>query len=176
MTDIQMDHYRLFGSEKVTIKSFRDYRFLYMFCWRKIKTKSWLTILYKLILKDLRKHYHIEIPYTVEIGGGFSMDHAYNITMNSRAKIGKNVTMYKGATIGCDTEGAPVIGDLAYIGLNAVIVGKVTIGDDVLCAANSFINFCVPDHSVVLGNPGRIHAKKNSTAGYLLNIVRRTDE
>lgn len=49
--------------------------------------------------------------------------------------------MYKGATIGCDTEGAPVIGDLAYIGLNAVIVGKVTIGDDVLCAANSFINF-----------------------------------
>lgn len=71
MTDIQMDHYRLFGSEKVTIKSFRDYRFLYMFCWRKIKTKSWLTILYKLILKDLRKHYHIEIPYTVEIGGDF---------------------------------------------------------------------------------------------------------
>ena len=69
------------------------------------------------------------------------MDHAYNITINSRAKIGKNVTMYKGATIGCDTEGAPVIGDLAYIGLNAVIVGKVTIGDDVLCAANSFINF-----------------------------------
>ena len=97
------------------------------------------------------------------------MDHAYNITINSRAKIGKNVTMYKGATIGCDTEGA-------YIGLNAVIVGKVTIGDDVLCAANSFINFCVPDHSVVLGNPGRIHAKKNATAGYLLNIVRRTDE
>ena len=62
MTDIQMDHYRLFGSEKVTIK---------LFCWRKIKTKSWLTILYKLILKDLRKHYHIEIPYTVEIGGDF---------------------------------------------------------------------------------------------------------
>ena len=41
------------------------------------------------------------------------MDHAYNITIKSRAKIGKNVTMYKGATIGCDTEGAPVIGDLA---------------------------------------------------------------
>lgn len=176
MTEIQMDHYRLFGREKIAMKSYMDYRFLYMFCWRKIKANSRLTILYKLILRDLRRHYHIEIPYSVEIGGGFSMDHAYNITINSKAKIGKNVTMYKGATIGCDTKGVPVIGDSVYIGINTVIVGDITVENDVLCAANSFINFNCPKHSVILGNPGRIHAKKNATDKYLLNVVRYFDE
>ena len=88
------------------------------------------------------------------------MDHAYDITINSKAIIGKNVTMYKGSTIGCDAKGVPVLGDLVYVGLNATIV------------ANSFVNFNVPSNSVVLGNPGQIHFKENSTKGYLLNIVR----
>ncbi|WP_432629599.1 serine O-acetyltransferase [Brotaphodocola sp.] len=172
MTEIQMDHYRLFGDDVVRFRSFQDYRFLYMYCWRKIKNKSNLTFFYKLILKNLRKHYHIEIPYTVEIGGGFSMDHAYNITINSRAKIGKNVTMYKGSTIGCDKTGVPIVEDSVYIGLNTTIVGGIHIKEDVLIAPNSFVNFNVPADSVVVGNPGCIHRKKNATDGYLLNVVR----
>ena len=176
MKEILEDHYRFFGDKKITIKSFFDYRFLYMFCWRKIKSKSLFTIFFKLILKYLRRHYHIEIPYSVEIGGGFFMDHAYNITINSKAKIGSNVTMFKGSTIGCDLNGSPVIGDSVYIGLNCTIVGKITIENDVLCCANSFINFDVPSHSIVLGNPGSIHYKENATNGYLLNMVRCVDE
>ena len=172
MLEINMDHFRLFGNEKIAIRSFKDYRFLYRYCWRKIKAGSRMTLLYKVILKNLRRHYHIEIPYTVEIGEGFSMDHAYDITINSKAIIGKNVTMYKGSTIGCDAKGVPVLGDLVYVGLNATIVGGVRIGNNVLIAANSFVNFNVPSNSVVLGNPGQIHFKENSTKGYLLNIVR----
>ena len=71
MLAINMDHFRLFGNEKIAIRSFKDYRFLYMYCWRKIKAGSRMTLLYKVILKNLRRHYHIEIPYTVEIGEGF---------------------------------------------------------------------------------------------------------
>ena len=72
----------------------------------------------------------------------------------------------------CDAKGVPVLGDLVYVGLNATIVGGVRIGNNVLIAANSFVNFNVPSNSVVLGNPGQIHFKENSTKGYLLNIVR----
>ena len=32
---------------------------------------------------------------------------------------------------------------------------------------NSFVNFDVPDHSIVLGNPGVVHQKSNATEGYL---------
>lgn len=41
-----------------------------------------------------------------------------------------------------------------------MIVGAIEIGDDVLIAPGAFVNFDVPAHSLVIGNPGIIHAKK----------------
>lgn len=38
--------------------------------------------------------------------------------------------------------------------------GKIVIGDDVLRVLGAYINFDVPSHSIVLGNPGVIHCKK----------------
>lgn len=172
MEQFQYDYFRFCGTDKKISfhKVIKDYRLLYLYAWRKIVNKSKLTPLMKLILKNLRKHYHIEIPYTVKIGKGFHMDHAFNITINSKATLGNNVSMYKGSTIGADKRGVPTIGNNVYIGLNATIVGKVSIGDDVLIAPNTYVNFDVPSHSVVLGNPGVIHHKDNATEGYLLNV------
>nr|WP_295574206.1 serine acetyltransferase [uncultured Intestinibacter sp.] len=168
---IKDDLYRLYGNKENIFRALGDFRFLYMLCWRKIVSKSKLTIIYKLILKSLRKHYHIEIPYTVSLGRGFSMDHAYNITINSKAIIGNNVTMYKGSTIGMDKSGVPTIGNNVYIGLNSTIVGGVVIGNDVLIAPNTYINFNVPNNCVVIGNPGKIHKKNHATNGYLINVI-----
>lgn len=55
--------------------------------------------------------------------------------------------------------------------MNAVIVGNITIGDDVLIAANSFVNFDVPSHSIVIGNPGTVHNKPNATLDYIANRI-----
>lgn len=41
-------------------------------------------------------------------------------------------------------QGAPGIGNEVWIGINAAIVGKITIGDDVLIAPNSYVNCDVP--------------------------------
>ena len=46
----------------------------------------------------------------------------------------------------------PTIGNDVWIGVNATIVGKVSIGDDVLIAPNAFVNCDIPSHSVVFGN------------------------
>ena len=48
-----------------------------------------------------------------------------------------------------------------------MVCGKVVIGDDVLIAANAFVNFDVPSNSVVIGNPGIIHKKENASVDYL---------
>ena len=69
--------------------------------------------------------------------------------------------------------GVPKIGNEVWIGPNAVIVGKVTIGDDVLIAANAYINFDVPDHSIVIGNPGKIIARESATEGYICQKVEK---
>lgn len=62
---------------------------------------------------------------------------------------------------------APVIGNEVWIGINAAIVGKVTIGDDVLIAPNSYVNCDVPSHSIVFGNPCIIKHRENATEGYI---------
>ena len=102
------------------------------------------------------------------------MIHPYNITVSPFAVLGKNVNMYKGSTIGNNTGnpvGAPVIGDCVQIGINATVIGGITIGDDVLIAPNAFVNCDVPAHSVVVGNPCKIHHKENATQQFIWNKV-----
>ena len=118
----------------------------------------------------LCRKYGIEIKTSTKIGDGFVMCHPYNITITPFATIGKNVNMMKGSTIGLSEgkhKGAPTIGDCVYIGINAVVIGKITIGNDVMIAPNTMVNCDVPDHSIVIGNPCKIIHRENATAEYL---------
>lgn len=83
--------------------------------------------------------------------------------MNDNVQIGENVTLFKGCTIGVVETGTkagnPIIGNNVTVFANATVCGKVHIGDDVIIAAGAFVNFDVPDHAIVIGNPGVIHMK-----------------
>lgn len=48
-----------------------------------------------------------------------------------------------------------------------MIVGKITIGSNTLIAPNSYVNFDVPDNSIVLGNPAKIINNDNATKDYI---------
>ena len=117
----------------------------------------------------------LEISALEQIGGGLYLGHAYNITINPKAKIGKNCNIHKGVVIGQvnrgKRKGTPTIGNQVWIGINAAIVGNITIGDDVLIAPNSFVNVDIPDHSVVFGNPCVIKPRVHATEGYVNRIV-----
>jgi serine O-acetyltransferase len=88
--------------------------------------------------------------------------------------------MANGVTIGQanrgSLKGTPVIGDDVWVGANAVIVGNIKIGNDVLIAPGAFVNFDVPDHSVVIGNPGQIRKHKHATKGYINRRIEFNDE
>ena len=151
--------------------------FKYIYYWRKLKNNpnALSKIYYKYKLHKLCNRTNIEIPLSVNIDSGVLMIHPYNITINSQATIGKNFTILKGATIGNIKSGkkigTPKIGDNVYVGLNAVVVGNITIGNNVLIAANSFVNFDVPDNSIVIGNPGQIHHNDEATKEYIVNSI-----
>lgn len=95
--------------------------------------------------------------------------------INPKAKIGKNCNIAQGVTIGQQNrgknEGFPEIGDEVWIGPNAVIVGGIKIGNNVLVAPNSFVNFDVPDNCVVMGNPAQMTPKDSATEGYINNKI-----
>ncbi len=176
---IYSDLYRLKGKKSLlllakTILSNRVFRRL---CYYRIISNCnnhIVTSLFRMLNYFLKSRVLVELPKTVRIGKGILLIHPYCITFNSKSIIGDNITILKGATIGntkSGNEGAPTIGNNVYIGLNATVVGKITIGDNVLIAPNSFVNFDVPSDSVVIGNPGVIHHKVNASAPYTTNPV-----
>ena len=59
-----------------------------------------------------------------------------------------------------------MIGESVFFGINFTVVGNIHIGNDVLIATNSFMNFDVHDHSILIVNPGVSHHKENATGSY----------
>lgn len=57
---------------------------------------------------------------------------------------------------GDDGEGIVVIGDNVFVGVNAVVLKGVTIGDNSVVAAGAVVSAEVPENVVVAGNPARI--------------------
>ena len=132
-----------------------------------------MRLLYKWQLRRYRLKYGLEIPAETQIGRGLYLGHPFCITINGKAVIGDNCNIHKGVVIGRENrgrrEGTPTIGNSVWIGINAAVVGRVTIGDDVLIAPCSYINCDVPSHSIVFGNPCIIKHRDNATDGYINN-------
>lgn len=136
-----------------------------------------LRLIYKILFRMVKRMNCVELHEKTTIGGGCYFSHPYCITINPETKIGKNVNIHKGVTIGQENrgkrKGTPVIGDEVWIGVNATLVGKIVIGNDVLVAPNSYVNCDIPDHSVVYGNPCVIESRENATQDY---INRKIDD
>ena len=132
-----------------------------------------LRLYYRYRFSRIRDKNGIEISVQNQIGKGLYIGHPYGITLNPSVVIGENCNLHKGVTIGRENrgprKGTPTIGSNVWIGINATVVGNITIGDDVLIAPNSFVNCDVPDHCVVFGNPCIIKPKENATEGYINN-------
>lgn len=109
----------------------------------------------------------------MNIPKGLIIGHEGRIVINGATTFKGNIFMTHGVTIGRDVrgkrKGAPTFGKNVCIRCNSTVVGKITIGDDVLIAPNTFVNFNVPSHSIVIGNPASIHHREWATEGHLGN-------
>lgn len=138
--------------------------YTYTFFFRKCQ-KSRFNILYIVLLRLTSYITHIQIPPSTKIGEGLYIGHFGSIIVNPEAVIGKNFCIGAGTLIGNaqgKKKGVPVIGDNVFMGRNAIIIGNVRIGNNVLIAPGAFVNFDVPDNSIVMGNPGHIITRDSS--------------
>lgn len=173
------DLYRYYGEkgEPFLKRVFRPLEIKYIAMFRKANKCSFLPLklYYMLRLGRLSAKTHIQIPARTKIGEGFYIGHTGRVIINPNAVLGKNVNLGTGVTIGAENrgkrKGAPTISDNCWIGTNAVVVGNIKIGSDVLIAPLAYVNFDVPDHSIVVGNPARIIERENATEGYIDNRV-----
>ena len=112
----------------------------------------------------------ISIPASASIGHSFYIGHFGGIILNANTIIGDNCNISQGVTIGIsgqnENRGVPVIGNNVYIGVNAVIAGKITIADNALIGACSLVTSNVEENAVMVGVPAVIVSHKSSK-GYI---------
>lgn len=83
-----------------------------------------------------------------------------SLSIHPAAVIGDRLGVMHNVTIGTNMrEGAPVIGDDVFIGVNSTVLGAIRIGDRVRIAANTAVTTNVPPDSVVVGSPARIYPR-----------------
>lgn len=175
----KQDLYRYYGEKGETFlqRILRPSEIKYIALFRKANgcKNRFLKGFYTLKLKLKSQKTLIQIPARTKIGEGFYIGHSGRVIIHPDAKLGKNVNIATGVTIGMENrgerKGAPTIADSCWIGTNAVIVGNIKIGTDVLIAPLSYVNFDVPDHSIVIGNPAKIISKENATEDYICNKI-----
>jgi serine O-acetyltransferase len=102
----------------------------------------------------------IEIHPGASIGSGLFIDHGMGVVIGETTEIGDNVTLFQGVTLGGTGKQRgkrhPTLGSHVVVGAGAKVLGPITIGDYVKIGANSVVLQDVPDHSTVVGIPGRI--------------------
>ncbi len=173
------DLYRYYGDEGEGLfrRFFRTPELKYIALFRKTNACKFspLKMFYTLRLKKIAWKTHIQIPARTSIDEGFYIGHSGRVIIHPDAKLGKNINVGTGVTIGQENrgkrKGTPTLKGDCWIGTNSVVVGNIQIGKDVLIAPLTFVNFDVPDHSVVIGNPAKIISKENATEGYIHNRV-----
>jgi serine O-acetyltransferase len=93
---------------------------------------------------------------------GIILPHPIGIVIGKYVEIGRSCIIYQNVTIGTKSieDGKnrkyPRIGNNVYIGASAVIIGDITIGDNVIIGACSFVNKNIPANTIVAGNPAKL--------------------
>lgn len=175
----EKDLYRYYGNkgENKLKKLFRPLEIKYIYYLRKCQCteNKLIKIYYKLKLRKISQKTLIQIYPETKIGDGFYIGHFGRIIINPNVILGNNINIATGVVIGQENrgkrKGTPIIGNECWIASNAVIVGNIKIGNDVLIAPLSYVNFDVPDHSIVIGNPAKIISKEEATKEYINNKI-----
>jgi len=92
--------------------------------------------------------------HTNDIGEGLYILHGYSTAIGAKS-IGKNCQINQQVTIG-SLKGSPTILDNVKILSGAIVIGEITIGNNVVIGANSTVMRDVPDNSTVFPAPSKI--------------------
>lgn len=115
----------------------------------------------QVVRRWLRRRYSCDIPPEVVMDYRVGFVHnALGVVVNRQtvfkgyAVVFQNVTIGDRALgVGVEGKEAPVIGNRVFIGANAVLLGNITIGDNVIIGAGAIVTKDVPSAHRAIGNP-----------------------
>lgn len=128
--------------------------------------KQTLFIIYYVLKRFTEITTSIEISPHAKIGNGMFIGHIGGLVIAADTVIGANASFHQWVTVGGagrgEHYGVPDIGDNAYFGAGAKVLGKIKIGDNVMIGANAVVVKDVPDNAVVGGVPAKMISYEGS--------------
>ncbi len=120
-----------------------------------------IPVLPKLITLLIFLIYNSKIPYQAKIGRESTFGYGgMGVVIHSKSIIGgENCTICQQVTIGGGNSrfpGVPVIGNNVYIAKGSIVMGGITIGNNVTIGANAVVTKPIPDNAIVAGVPTKI--------------------
>lgn len=102
----------------------------------------------------------VEIHPAVVVGKGFFIDHGMGVVIGETAKIGDNVTLFQGVTLGGvsmdrGTIRHPQLGDDVVVGAGAKVLGAITLANGARVGANAVVVKSVEEGVTVVGIPAQ---------------------
>jgi serine O-acetyltransferase len=102
----------------------------------------------------------IEIHPAARIGSGVFIDHGMGVVIGETAEVGEGCTIYQGVTLGGTSlvrgKRHPTLGRNVTVGVSAIVLGAVRVGDNARIGGGSVVVRDVPANATVVGVPARV--------------------
>jgi len=106
----------------------------------------------------------IEIHPGAVIGRRFFIDHGMGVVIGETTVIGDDVTLYQGVTLGGTGKETgkrhPTLGNGVIVGVNASVLGAITLGDNSKVGGGAVAVKDVPPGGTVVGIPAKLVGEK----------------
>lgn len=102
---------------------------------------------------------NLKLGRNTDIGAFTYINAKYGVEIQENVQIGSHCSIYSWSTID-DKKGKVTIKKNAKIGTHSMIMPGVTIGENAIVGARSFVNKNIPDNAVAFGTPVKIAKTK----------------
>jgi serine O-acetyltransferase len=140
---------------------YRFGRWRYTIPWRLVRMP--FSFAYKIAFALVLMATGAELPCEAQLGRRVRIDHPQGLVVSGDARLGDDVVLRNGVTIGlrrAGRRGSPVLGNRVDVGAGAKILGEIHIGDDSSIGANAVVLEDVPPASIAVGVPATIRPRK----------------
>ena len=128
--------------------------------WYRYQSGGGQRLFSKLLYLKILHRYGCIIYANIKVGRGFHIAHPVGIVIG-RCEIGEDFTVYQNTTIGVQHPGDevkglwPHIGNRVRLATGSIVLGDITICDDVLVGANSLVINDITEAGTYVGSPVR---------------------
>ena len=100
----------------------------------------------------------LKLGYKTDIGAFTYINAKFCVTIEDNVEIGSHCSLYSWSTID-NKKGKIVLKKKCKVGSHSVVMPGVTIGENSIIGAFSFVNADVPENAVAVGVPAKVIRK-----------------